>query len=332
MLILEKIKGKIWSYILYFSYDKYFYKWIYIGYWNQKFFSSPLQDKSNLFLTIVPNRGAGIGHQLANWNAGYWYSRYFDVNFAHSPFSSEKWDRYLGFWECEINARDLIKQGYKKVTLPLFNENSDKDINLVRKIINSYSGKKVIFYLEQDQPYTQQFGVMKDIGKKFNSSVMRVEDKSIYSILNFNIAVHVRRVVIIDGKKIIEDKSAQDLRWLENDYYHKVLSQLLKESISTKPVAIYIFSTGSADEFLEFKKYGEVHFCTEMNEYETFLHLIKADLLVTSKSSFSYKAGLISSGIKISPRNFWHHYPDQSDWILAENDGMIDEKKLKLKL
>ena len=40
----------------------------------------------------------------------------------------------------------------------------------------------------------------------------------------------------------------------------------------------------------------------------------KRDILILSKSSFSYKAGLISNNLKIAPSNFWHAYPKNKKW------------------
>ena len=44
--------------------------------------------------------------------------------------------------------------------------------------------------------------------------------------------------------------------------------------------------------------------CSDMDEYMSFAHLIYADLLITSKSSFSYKPALMNTGIKVCPGNF----------------------------
>lgn len=66
-----------------------------------------------------------------------------------------------------------------------------------------------------------------------------------------------------------------------------------------------------------------------MDEQATFLHMVKADLLITSRSSFSYKPALLSSGIKICPPKFWHGYPDAPEWIVCAEDGSFDVAKLE---
>ena len=66
-----------------------------------------------------------------------------------------------------------------------------------------------------------------------------------------------------------------------------------------------------------------------MNAQDSFLHMVNADMLITSKSSFSYKPALLSNGVKISPRNFWHGYPNTKDWILVDDNGQFDTSQLK---
>ena len=138
----------------------------------------------------------------------------------------------------------------------------------------------------------------------------------------------MRRTVVIEGVVTSEDEATRARRWLSNDYYEKVLKQVLENLKVDKPIEIWIFSTGKPEEFIEFVKYGEIHFCSDMDEYQSFVHLVYADLLITSKSSFSYKPALMNRGIKICPRNFWHGYPDKKDWILCENDGKFDVRRL----
>jgi hypothetical protein len=60
--------------------------------------------------------------------------------------------------------------------------------------------------------------------------------------------------------------------------------------------------------------------------------MVNADLLITSKSSFSYKPALLSNGIKVCPKNFWHRYPDKLDFILVADDGILDNYPLGKRL
>lgn len=298
------------------------------SYWHYLIFGSKDTTNNEHYFAARPNAGAGIGHQLANWIAGYWWAQQFGLKYAHIPFSNSKWEYFLGFGEKEEKIEDLLKKGYKKVLLPYFDQHTDKEIALVQRIINSYSNQKVVFIAEQDQDYTNQQDLQVVLKEKFNGTPARKNDTLIYDSQCYNIAVHVRRTVVIDGVVTNETDTIKSKRWLATNYYENVLQQILDTLTVTKPIVIYVFSTGKTEELTEFMKYGNVKFCSDMDEYASFLHLVRADLLITSKSSFSYKPALISSGIKICPRNFWHGYPDMKDWILAENDGRFDVAKL----
>lgn len=328
MKIIQKVKNKLWNKLVQYTHKTKLYLYIYRSYWHYLLNKIQLNANNTCYYAARPNQGAGIGHQLANWIAGYWYAQLFGLKFAHLPFSTQKWETFLGFGEGELTVDELKAKGYAVRKLPLFVEYNEVELELTKDIIKSYAGRKVVFIAEQDQGLKDQFLIGDGLKTKFDNASSRKIDKLIYDSTHFNIAVHVRRTVVIDGKVILENEAAQSLRWLSNDYYEKVLIQVLDTLQVTKPISIYIFSTGKADEFAEFSKYGNVHFCSDMDEYASFLHLVKADLLITSKSSFSYKPALMNDSIKICPRNFWHGYPDTKDWILVENDGTFDVSKL----
>lgn len=302
-----------------------FYPYIYRSYWHYKIFGkAKSSDASNLYFAARPNPGAGIGHQMANWNAGYWWAKQFGLKFAHIPFSTKEWEAFLGFGIGEENVHELKKKKYKVRRLPLFNQFNGSEIKLTKEIIHSYAEKKIVFIAEQDQSYKAQFGVMADLKRKFYNSPVRKADKLLYSEDHFNIAIHVRR------GDIMADLSNPNLRmrYLSNEYFEKVLKQVIENISVTKPVHIYFFSQGNPSDYPEFSHYPNLHWCLDMNGRDSFLHLVFADLLITSKSSFSYKPALINNGIKICPRNFWHEYPDTSDWILAVDDGSFDVSSL----
>jgi hypothetical protein len=282
------------------------------------------QINQTCFFAARPHIYAGIGHQMANWIAGLWCSKQFGLRFANIPFSTDKWDDFLGFSHGEIQYYDLIEQGYKVRRLPKFDENNQEEIDIIKNIISSYSGLKVILLAIQDQFYFDQFGVCDDLKRKFYNAPSRQRDQLRYNASKFNIAIHIRRTVIINNKIIEESDDIKAQRWLDNNYYENVLKKILENIKVNKPISIWLFSTGKSETFAEFEKYGEMNFCTDLDEYNSFAHLVFADLLITSKSSFSYKPALLNNGIKVCPRNFWHGYPDKGKWVLCENNGNFD--------
>lgn len=315
---IEKVKRKLWSKIVVYTKNTSFYPYIYRSYWHYIFHKSNKNNK-NCYYTARPNPGAGIGHQIANWIAGYWYAQQFGLKFAHLPFSTKRWDEFLGFGENEITVSELKRQGYKVRRLPLFNEKNKLEYDLNRRIIASYAGRRVVFVAEQDQFYKNQYEVMADLKRKFYTASIRKKEKLVYSKENFNIAIHVRR-----GDIMVEPFNPNlAIRYLSNNYFERVLQQVIHNIKTDKPIHIYFFSQGIPEDYPEFAKYENLHWCIDMGAQDSFLHMVYADLLITSKSSFSYKPALLNKGIKVCPRNFWHGYPDTEDWIMAENDGTV---------
>jgi hypothetical protein len=94
------------------------------------------------------------------------------------------------------------------------------------------------------------------------------------------------------------------MRYQDNDYFYNTLSYTLKEIVKTdKKIVIHLFSQGIEKDFEEFKDFPNVNF-VYMNAQDSFLHMVYADCLITSKSSFSYKPALLNKGIKVCPKDF----------------------------
>ena len=321
IILVQKIRGKLWCKFVSKSRNKNYYPGIYKSYWHYKFKKSDCIEKFNNYYSAIPNYGAGIGHQMANWIAGYWFAKQFGLQYAQSTFSTPEWDSFLGFGENEITVDELIKCGYKKVKLPLFDEFNHSELELQNKIIASYSNLKVVFVAEQDQGYKNQFGVMETLKEKFFNAPIRINDRLFYDSKFLNIAIHIRRGDIVIGQ---ENRNQNLLfRFQGNEYFLQVLINVLKKIKTEKPIAIYLFSQGNQEDFLEFNQFRNLHYCLDFNPMNSFLHLAYADILITSKSSFSYKPALLNKAIKICPKDFWHGYPESGDWVLADHTGEL---------
>ena len=309
--------------------------YLFRAYWHYRFGKDATDkvagEKKTLYLTQEPNRGAGIGHQMGNWNSGYWFAQKFGVQYAYSPFPNSEWDTFLGFGEGELTAKELLKQGYKKRKLPYFDEKSESDMQLIQNIIDSYKDKKVVFFLELDQFYENQYGAMEHIRKKFGSAPAREKEKLIYEPEDLNIAVHIRRGDIVIGQETKEQSLTK--RWLNTEYYAKLLEQLIGALPGECKFKIYLFSQGTKEDFPELKEIPNLVYCLDMPARESFLHMVRADVLLTSKSSFSYKPALLSDGIKLCPAHFWHGYPkEESFFAVDEEKGLNSGQTEKLRV
>ncbi len=87
----------------------------------------------------------------------------------------------------------------------------------------------------------------------------------------------------------------------------------------------HVFSEGAPDDFDELmgSVLGEVTLHLNGDPTEAFNALASARVLITSRSGFSYLAGIVNSHLKIAPP-FWHHIPDADGWIQATLDGEFE--------
>lgn len=295
-------------------------KYIYPSYWHRDH-TIDSNDLNNIYFAARPNPGAGIGHQMANWIAGYWFAQKFSLKFAHIPFSTPKWEEFLGFYHNEVTMEELKKNGYKVRRIPKFNEYDENEVRQIEKIIKSYAGQKIVILAEQDQFYQDQFGVAKELQEKFYNAPARKNETLIYDAQNFNIAIHVRRGDIV--QKPGEDNPNLTMRYQSNDYFINALDTALEYLKDKENIKIYLFSQGKPEDYPEFSKYDNLEFCLDMGAQDSFLHMVYANALITSKSSFSYKPALMNKGIKFCPKNFWHGYPESEDWIMLNETGLL---------
>lgn len=282
---------------------------------NQK---DKMKGGSTIYMTQVPNEGAGIGHQLANYNGGVYYADLFQVNYAFPGFKDKDWEHFLGLGENVPHVKELKKKGYKVRTLPYFSE-SEESLAMIRRIIDSYEGEKVILKIELDQFYARQYDVIPYIKEKFEQAEARKQDKLIYCKDRVSMAVHIRRGDIVEGQ--VTGEATLTKRWLTMEYYENIVAEVAK--VVGDRLDIYLFSQGKEEDYRCFEKYGNVIYCFDMSAMDSFLHMVRADILVISKSSFSYKPALLSDGIRICPPDFWHGYPDDKKWIIVDENVPI---------
>lgn len=305
---------------------------------------SKSDDFSDIYITQIPNDGAGIGHQMSNFICGVHIARMLGLKYAYPGFKGkEDWEEFFGFYQDSVLLEELKKQGYKTRMLPCFDTNklteSDKvdgeknknnnskdksGVEMIKDIVRSYAGQKIVFLVYLDQSYANHYQEIDYIKSRFESAQSRKKDKLIYDKNKINIAVHIRRGDIVKGQQTGQKTLTK--RWLDIGYYENVIKGLtedLRTKYPAKQHHIYIFSEGDADQYRMFENYGQVTYCFDMPAMDCFLHMVRADYLVLSKSSFSYNPALLSDGVRICPPGFWHGYPDDEKWIVAEEDGKI---------
>ena len=142
-----------------------------------------------------------------------------------------------------------------------------------------------------------------------SSSFKKIQDlyflnkKSPFDDKHLHVAVHIRRPVSIDVRTNGTDTP--------NEYYYKSMNSIRQGfSHSEKPLQFHIYSQGKESDFSVFSEFAPV-FHLDETTFPSFIGMTFADILVTSASSYSYTAALLSKGIIIY-LPFWH--PPRAHW------------------
>jgi len=125
----------------------------------------------------------------------------------------------------------------------------------------------------------------------------------------YNVAVHVRRHNQHDDR--ISGTNTSD------EYYLTIIRFIRRQNNHTKPLKFHIYSQGSTSDFSIYTADvddTELHI-NDTDVLETFSGLVFADCLITSKSSLSYTAAILSKGV-IFYQRFWHK--PANHWVIGD--------------
>jgi hypothetical protein len=129
------------------------------------------------------------------------------------------------------------------------------------------------------------------------------KNKNVYKNDIFNVAVHIRRPNCCDDGS--ERGDTEDI------YYINTINHI-REKYKSKKILFHIYSQGDINNFDCYKN-DDVIFHINQEVTSTFIELVGANVLITSKSSFSYTAALLSDG-EVYYLPFWH--PPKKEWII----------------
>jgi len=128
-----------------------------------------------------------------------------------------------------------------------------------------------------------------------------------YDSLHTHVAIHIRRPMKFDTRTAGATTP--------NTYYLNIMKHLQTFFLQNqKPLLFHLYSQGDESQFQEFREFPiKFHFLEDT--FETFQGLVFADILVTSESSYSYTAALLSNGM-IVYKQFWH--PPRNGWLIVK--------------
>lgn len=130
------------------------------------------------------------------------------------------------------------------------------------------------------------------------------------------VAAHARRGDVPPSER---------LRYTTNEQLFRALSSI-RDALLEKQIScdLHVYSEGAEHDFASLKKLP-VTLHLNGDQIRDWENLRAADILIVSRSAYSFSAALLSDGIILCPR-FWHE--PLPDWMLVGKDGAFREEEL----
>ena len=194
-----------------------------------------------------------------------------------------------------------------------YNNKLENVMNLIGNITISNDKMKInrFEYLKTVMPYFEsnidsccESEHMKFIKKCFWEN----KDKNYFNNDKINVAIHIRRANPYDKEQAGERVTTP------NRYYLEIMNNIReKYKDNDKKVLFHIYSQGVIKNFSDLAN-SDVIFYLNYDICQSFIGMVSAEILVTSPSSLSYIAALISDG-EIYYKKFWHN--PRKNWIIG---------------
>jgi hypothetical protein len=232
----------------------------------------------------------GFGSQFQTLLHIIYYSSVNNAEYIHIPIQTIE-HNYL-------NDPQYVKTLEEFMCVKMFKSIHDIDTSCISNVRNITSAE-CRNYFEKDVNRAMSHISLVTYKSTFWNNI----NENHYNNNKFNISIHIRRGDV--------QPNYNSYRYTSNQFYLTQM-QHLSEKYKDRDILFHIYSEGLESEFECFKTQNTVLHLNE-DVKTTFIGLITSDVLVQSKSSFSYVAGLLSKGI-IYHIPFWH--PPLSSWIL----------------
>jgi tetratricopeptide (TPR) repeat protein len=229
-----------------------------------------------------PQRSDGFGAQFQTIIYSVIYAELNHKKFVYTPFQA-----------MEHNYDNDPEYLNKKESLINFKSNFEIDPAVKQDIVR----EDFIRFFEQNLDACSRSESLKKIKRIFRMN------KTVAKHQGINVAIHVRRPNPHDNRSAGTDTP--------DSMYLNIISTLKATLGKHAPLSIHLYSQGTPDLFDAYKSAGDVSLHLNGPVEETFTDMVLADVLVTSRSSLSYVAGLLSEG-DVYYLPFWH--PPLKHW------------------
>lgn len=237
----------------------------------------------------VEERNDGFGAQFQTMICSILIGEKYNNQYIHTPIKSmeHNYDNDHEFISKVENCMNLIN----------YNKNPSNINNVqifsVGYIINTFESNINTYLNPNYQP-------LKNIKKCFWEN----KNKKFFNNNKINVSVHIRRPNSNDNRI---DGTNTHL-----NYYFNIINNI-KQKYHDKDLLFHIYSQNHINDYNDFDKTNIVFHLNE-NLFDTFIGLVAAEILVTSRSSFSYSAAILSDA-ETYYQPFWH--PPGEKWIVC---------------
>ena len=215
---------------------------------------------------------------------------------------------------------------YIHIPIKSMHHNYDNDphfLTKIEEIMNVYKNYKCIDTVENKEN-VQILGMYEAINKFEANINFYLESNSLKTLKDFfwknksrdffknkkfNVAVHIRRPNIHD----VRIEGANETL----EYYFDIINNIRNKYANTdKDVLFHIYSQNELSDYANIvdNTVADIQFHLNESISDTFIGMVAAEALVTSASSFSYTAALLSDG-EIYYKPFWHC--PKKNWIVC---------------
>jgi hypothetical protein len=295
----------------------------------------------------------GAGAQLQRIYGIYSISRFLSVSYLHSPL---RYVEYQGLPALEQNRAD---PDFHHQFNNVFHIKSDvpatsdfRPISLPDITIEKY--QELVAMCDADRsdrrPYLVSLVAPYGIGDRFPDCYAVCKEISPFAVLSMSdrplrVAVHLRRgeLLVVSRDRLLPNEYyisvAQNvsrvLEALRIDYEIEIHTEVANKEFIVEPDHHGIFNRISSPAIVSPKMNGLDEFsalpnlvhCINDNAIDCLGKLATADILIMSRSSFSYVGALLNRNGIILYHPFWH--PQLSSWITVDSHGQFNEVKFR---
>ena len=224
-------------------------------------------------------------------------------NYENDPEWDKKWDNFFNIKSIAYVCND---DGCNSIISEVINYNH---LNYIKQNLNIKIQSTLPFDIIDKEPNKYYKIIQNDIRYAYNQNSL---NKSLHLFNNrVNIAIHIRVINDYDDVNEFDNfyNSIGRFTVKEEEYI-----KLIEYFQSTYPHSdVHIFSQKNITQrYKSLTQQKNIYLHLDTDAFDTFHHLCNADILVISKSSFSYLAGIYNKNKVVY---FPFHHPPLDDWI-----------------